>query len=412
MTDLTTGQRIAQCRKMLNLSQEGLGEKVGVSRQAISKWEADAALPDIDNLIALSKLFGVNVGWLLCVEEETQPQPESPPISEELLHKIEEVVKRYQPQKKKPPLWVILCLAAVVLALLWGGLNVAREWQYTRHQVSYLSGQLQSSNRQNSSILSQLNALEAQIDQLSKASADFSISGHSFQIEPDIESANALVTLSAVPGRLNGDYRVSLSVRRDGQQVVSQACAWDGSGFTAQVLLPLENGYEYWLIAEYPNGAQEQVGLVDSVAENLKSSFTIQCDIAHGGIHFDSRNNTLTLDGYEIHLARPTLTSGHDVDWESMELILYHIQGSDRQIVYTDSHFDPKLHEQEQQGAESEIREFWFYPSHPYPLPELADGDGLELWIRAEMSNGISLMQMVDSWAYLDEEFISGNPVE
>ena len=37
MTELTTGQRIAQCRKQQSLSQEALGEKMGVSRQAISK---------------------------------------------------------------------------------------------------------------------------------------------------------------------------------------------------------------------------------------------------------------------------------------------------------------------------------------------------------------------------------------
>ena len=60
---MTIGQRIAQQRKKLGLSQEALGEQLGVSRQAISKWEADAALPEIDKLIALSKLFDVTVGW-------------------------------------------------------------------------------------------------------------------------------------------------------------------------------------------------------------------------------------------------------------------------------------------------------------------------------------------------------------
>ena len=65
---MTIGQRIAQQRKKLGLSQEALGEQLGVSRQAISKWEADAALPEIDKLIALSKLFDVTVGWLLGVK--------------------------------------------------------------------------------------------------------------------------------------------------------------------------------------------------------------------------------------------------------------------------------------------------------------------------------------------------------
>ena len=89
MNDLTLGQRISECRKKLNISQEALGEKLGVSRQAISKWEADGAVPEIDKLIALSRLFGVSIGWLLGVEEEAAPAPAQSEISEELLRKIE-----------------------------------------------------------------------------------------------------------------------------------------------------------------------------------------------------------------------------------------------------------------------------------------------------------------------------------
>ena len=44
---MTTGQRIAQKRKEIGLSQEALGEELGVSRQSIYKWESDAALPEI-----------------------------------------------------------------------------------------------------------------------------------------------------------------------------------------------------------------------------------------------------------------------------------------------------------------------------------------------------------------------------
>ena len=60
---MTTGQRIAAKRKELELSQEGLGERLGVSRQSIYKWESDASLPEIDKLVALSRLFNVPVGW-------------------------------------------------------------------------------------------------------------------------------------------------------------------------------------------------------------------------------------------------------------------------------------------------------------------------------------------------------------
>ena len=59
---MTLGQRIAQKRKELGLSQEALGEQLGVSRQSIYKWEADSSLPEIEKLIALSALFSVPVG--------------------------------------------------------------------------------------------------------------------------------------------------------------------------------------------------------------------------------------------------------------------------------------------------------------------------------------------------------------
>jgi len=97
---MTIGQRIAECRRQLGLSQESLGEKMGVSRQAISKWEADAALPEIDKLIGLSKLFGVTVGWLLGVEE--LPHPEQDSLTEEQLGAMEQLIKLYAapaPQK-------------------------------------------------------------------------------------------------------------------------------------------------------------------------------------------------------------------------------------------------------------------------------------------------------------------------
>ena len=65
---MTLGQRIQELRKQNNLSQEALGEKLGVSRQAISRWEMDGAVPEIDKLIAMGKLFGVSLNDLLQVE--------------------------------------------------------------------------------------------------------------------------------------------------------------------------------------------------------------------------------------------------------------------------------------------------------------------------------------------------------
>ncbi len=112
---MTMGQRIAQKRKEQGLSQEGLGEQLGVSRQAIYKWESGAAVPEIDKLIALSRLFGVSVGWLLGVEdpgpEDTGDNtaeagsgvsPSPAELTDAQLKMVEEIVERYTAALPKP----------------------------------------------------------------------------------------------------------------------------------------------------------------------------------------------------------------------------------------------------------------------------------------------------------------------
>ena len=59
------GKRASSLRRRLALSQAGLAEKLGVSAQAVSKWETGAALPDIELLLELSRLYGVSVNELL-----------------------------------------------------------------------------------------------------------------------------------------------------------------------------------------------------------------------------------------------------------------------------------------------------------------------------------------------------------
>lgn len=59
------GKRTADYRRRLGLSQAELAEKLGVSAQAVSKWETAAALPDIELLLELSNLFGVSINELL-----------------------------------------------------------------------------------------------------------------------------------------------------------------------------------------------------------------------------------------------------------------------------------------------------------------------------------------------------------
>ena len=66
---MTLGERIKGFRQMKGLSQEGLAETLNVSRQAITKWESDNGVPDVDNLIALSRLMGITLDELVLGEQ-------------------------------------------------------------------------------------------------------------------------------------------------------------------------------------------------------------------------------------------------------------------------------------------------------------------------------------------------------
>lgn len=62
-------ERILSLRKLNHLTQEQLGEKLSVSRQAVSKWESDTALPDLNNIIQMCNLFNVSADYLLFGKE-------------------------------------------------------------------------------------------------------------------------------------------------------------------------------------------------------------------------------------------------------------------------------------------------------------------------------------------------------
>ena len=69
---MTLGERIAYYRKKAGYSQEGLAERLGVSRQAISKWETGEATPDAERIIALAAALGISTDTLLLGKEEPE----------------------------------------------------------------------------------------------------------------------------------------------------------------------------------------------------------------------------------------------------------------------------------------------------------------------------------------------------
>lgn len=76
---MTIGKRIGDLRRTRGYSQEYIGEMLGISRQAVSKWEKDQTAPDTANLIALAELFGVSVEYLAAGKTADEPPaPDTP----------------------------------------------------------------------------------------------------------------------------------------------------------------------------------------------------------------------------------------------------------------------------------------------------------------------------------------------
>lgn len=226
MTEKTTlGRRIQEGRKAAELSQEALGERLGVSRQAVSKWEADAAIPELENLIAMSRIFGVTVGCLLGVEEaaetdrEDQTQAPEPDWSymEALAAKYSQE-RRERERKWSRRLAVLgggagVCLLALTLALAFHIHSAQQQLEYLQSQVDSVRGQ--------STVVVQPSGEKGEL-----ASSQVNITGF------DLEAETVTLALSAVPAEKKTDTTAVFSAKLADGTELTQA-AESGTAFTA-----------------------------------------------------------------------------------------------------------------------------------------------------------------------------------
>lgn len=127
---MTTGQKIIDLRKKMSWSQETLAEQLRVSRQSVSKWESDRAMPEIDKLIKLSRLFSVTVDYLVKEElafdcppvEDSAPAPifegRGIAVDENTALEFMEAARR---NAFKLALGVALCITCPVCLMLLAG---------------------------------------------------------------------------------------------------------------------------------------------------------------------------------------------------------------------------------------------------------------------------------------------------
>lgn len=263
---MTTGQRIAQKRKEQGLSQEALGEQLGVSRQSVYKWESDTALPEIDKLVALSRLFSVSLGWLLGVEEQESAGGE---LTETQLKLVEEIAGRYLAAQQTPErriAWRWAAGAAAAVAALAIGLGAWGAWN-----VRALEERMDQLDRQDAFLGDQLSQTWAEADRRIMDAADKAA-----------EMAEQMETLKERHYNLTEDFGVEFLSADPGAGTAS---------FTAWVMPEKEESGSPVFQAETEEGAVEIPGELGpegryyaSFAAPLTDSVTISMYYQPGGV--------------------------------------------------------------------------------------------------------------------------------
>lgn len=119
--------KLVKLRKQLGLSQEELAERIGVSRQAVSKWERSESSPDTDNLIALSRVYGISIDEMLdpekgaATEERTQDDSkDNDNYSYDDVYEESEDDKGLDLAGLKGAVPIIAVITFMILGLFWG----------------------------------------------------------------------------------------------------------------------------------------------------------------------------------------------------------------------------------------------------------------------------------------------------
>ena len=245
----TLGRRIQEARKAAGLSQESLGERLGVSRQAVSKWEADTSVPELENLIAMSRIFGVTIGALLGVEpaaeepaeeeatetpgEESGDAAPDRELTDRELAAVEAIVRKYLEAARRPR-WsrrkklaagAGACAAGLLIVLVLNGIfsSLGRRLDQVQDQVNYVQ----------SSVSGQIGALTGQLSGLLEEQNSL-ISDYTIQIQDyDLEKAVWYLTASVTPKAYTAGTVVTFTARTDTGETSSAEAQNNGGVFTA-----------------------------------------------------------------------------------------------------------------------------------------------------------------------------------
>lgn len=404
---MTIGQRIAEKRKALGLSQEALGEKLGISRQAISKWEADASVPEIDKLIALSKLFSVSVGWLLGVEDaqeqteepaEAEDSPESqqtvwqwflqwlkgwelpPPEPAADTKRFGRIVRWLTPKR----LGILLLILTQLYLCLW----VLRSHNMVKDaQIQSMIAKSAADAAQND-VAALMDALAAQ----QEAAPGLLLGEYTFAFDPEPDVLKATATFSAVPYSWQEGNAGYLCISGKGIQSMEVPCQWDGAFLRCAAVLDLSNAAQLCFAVEYADGSRQLQAL--SVPE-LENKVYAQPPMVRGsvaGIQYSEKANAVLLEGLDVSFQRSEAYGSTAVTWQTQAVLLL----ADGEEAARLTHFDANSHPKDSSfvsgGGGFYVREKLL------PNVTLTEGQTVELAVLAELSNGLSAQEVIGRW--------------
>ena len=309
---MTIGTRIAQKRKELGLSQEALGEQLGVSRQAIYKWESDSALPEIEKFIALSRLFGVSAGWLLGVEDAERPADtpnaaeSSGELTEAQLKMVEEIVARYlaaqpQPLPKKRRILLKTCIAIAGVCLAAGMYNTVSRLDQLNSQYNNLQNSVSNITY---SVNSQINGISTRVESILKAQNNLTADYGTEIIASDLGRNTVTFTARAVPKTYEeGMDAFFLADSGDGPAEFPAELA-PGRTFTGEITTELTDNIVLSVVFISPDGVR-QTQLLDTYDGlfgytlpteyiNLDSNMTFM-DVANGTVTFANNDRYVSF---------------------------------------------------------------------------------------------------------------------
>lgn len=271
---MTLGQRIQELRKQAGLSQEGLGEALGVSRQAVSKWEGDNGIPELDTLIAMSRLFGITVGQLLGVEEPegTADKEEKAPVgfTEE---QVEEILRRYVEESRRPveetegkyPLgsWIIAaCAVILAIVMVVVGIGKVRE---VKDSINTLWSNVEDIENVVTNMRNQMGDLSTNIrDQVSAAleeqdnmisTFEYEVYGFDLKEETVDLRLNATLKEYTAGSRLQFVLNWQKTDETKGQTVTEPV---SGPEFTAEVTIPMNFHLDISIREVLPDGSHRE----------------------------------------------------------------------------------------------------------------------------------------------------------